>query len=73
MRVTVTTPEGKVVWAHGVARNGNRSGIACTAYLSDGTQKQIISALELALNQAKGEISTFDDGDGMLNIGAATS
>jgi hypothetical protein len=50
--------EGSVIWGRDTESN---QGIACTAYTKDGTQEKIISALELALEQAKGELLCGND------------
>ena len=50
--------EGSVIWDRDTESN---QGIACTAYTKDGTQEKIIAALELALEQAKGELLCGND------------
>ncbi|HBV9941865.1 TPA: Rrf2 family transcriptional regulator [Klebsiella aerogenes] len=59
MKVAIEV-NGEVIWF----RNGETlEGMACTSYLKDGTQQKIITALEDALNQAKGEQLCWNDGD----------
>lgn len=43
---------GAVIWFRD---EDKKEGMACTGYIKDGTQQKIISALEDALKQAKGE------------------
>ncbi|MCR1304027.1 MULTISPECIES: Rrf2 family transcriptional regulator [unclassified Enterobacter] len=61
---------GEVIWA----RDSNSlEGIASRGYLKDGTQQKIITALEEALGQAKGELLCSDDADSMTNIGTSAA
>ncbi|WP_273906439.1 MULTISPECIES: Rrf2 family transcriptional regulator [Enterobacter] len=61
---------GEVIWA----RDSNSlEGIASRGYLKDGTQQKIITALEEALSQAKGELLCSDDADSMTNIGTSAA
>ncbi|MCK6925395.1 Rrf2 family transcriptional regulator [Enterobacter roggenkampii] len=61
---------GEVIWA----RDSNSlEGIASRGYLKDGTQQKIITALEDALSQAKGELLCSDDADAMTNIGTSAA
>lgn len=56
---------GEVIWM----RNATTSvGVACTNYLKDGTQQKIIAALEEALSQAKSEMLSWNDTDGMFDV-----
>lgn len=49
---------GKVIWM----RNGvTQEGVASIQYLKDGTQQNIIAALEEALFQAKGQLMLSDN------------
>lgn len=43
---------GETIWYR---NDKDKTGMTSTAYLKDGTQKEIVSALEMALAQAKGE------------------
>lgn len=47
--------------------------MASLGHLKDGTQQKIITALEGALNQAKGELLCSDDADSMANIGTSAA
>ncbi|CRL43695.1 hypothetical protein SGGMMB4_05246 [Sodalis glossinidius str. 'morsitans'] len=51
MKVSVET-KGEVIWFSDTDKG---EGLAALGYLRDGTQDQIITALEEALIQAKGE------------------
>jgi hypothetical protein len=55
LNVILEDETGKSIWSHGDAPI--RGGMACTSYLSDGTQQRIIDALLLALVQARFELS----------------
>ncbi|HEE0042150.1 TPA: Rrf2 family transcriptional regulator [Citrobacter freundii] len=55
---------GDVIW---MRDSETLEGIACTSYVKDGTQQKIITALEDALNQAKGEQLCWDNGDGVTD------
>ncbi|BCT19804.1 TPA: Rrf2 family transcriptional regulator [Enterobacter asburiae] len=59
MKVNVEQ-NGETIW---MRDNETFEGIACTSYVKDGTQQKIITALEDALNQAKGELLCWDDRD----------
>ncbi len=48
-------------------------GLACTSYAKDGTQQKIITALEDALSQAKGELLCSNYTDSVANVGASTA
>ncbi|MEN3259081.1 hypothetical protein AAH678_30310 [Sodalis endosymbiont of Spalangia cameroni] len=51
MKVSIET-EGEIIWFRDTDKG---EGLAALGYLRDGTQNQIIAALEEALTQAKGE------------------
>lgn len=51
---------GKVIWMRDTT---TLEGVACTNYVKDGTQQRIITALEDALAQAKGELLCWDNRD----------
>jgi hypothetical protein len=61
--------EAEVIWE----RDQNGSGIASRAYVADGTQQRIIDALRHALEQAEGQLRTFDYGDSVLDSGTAAA
>ena len=56
MVIVAKKADGQEVWSFGKI-NGQTSGMTSTKYREDGTLKEIISALELALFQAEGELS----------------
>lgn len=61
---------GEVIWA----RDSNSlEGIASLGHLKDGTQQKIITALEEALSQAKGELLCSDDADSVANISTSAA
>lgn len=61
---------GEVIWA----RDSNSlEGIASPGHLKDGTQQKIITALEKALSQAKGELLCSDDADSVANISTSAA
>lgn len=69
MRVEIKNG-GEVIWT----RDSNSlEGMASLGYLKDGTQQKIITALEGALHQAKGELLCSDDADSMANIGTSAA
>lgn len=51
MKVSIER-NGEIIWYR---NDKNQTGMTSTAYLKDGTQEEIVSALEMALYQAKGE------------------
>ncbi|WP_241575023.1 Rrf2 family transcriptional regulator [Rosenbergiella nectarea] len=51
MKVSIER-NGEIIWFR---NDKNQTGMTSTAYLKDGTQEEIVSALKMALNQAKGE------------------
>ncbi|PHI31052.1 hypothetical protein [Budvicia aquatica] len=61
---------GHTIWFRD---NESKDGMACTGYIKDGTQEKIISALEDALFQAKGESLAWDNRDGVSDISASTT
>jgi len=60
MNVSVQNKDGKPVWEYGVI-NGQNSGMTSTLFRTDGTLKKVINALNIALVQAKGELSLLSD------------
>ena len=67
MIVQVTSSTGELLWAY-----GEGGGYACTAYVRDGTQQEIIRALQQALEQAEAELADWIDVDRVLDVGAGT-
>ncbi|KOR02489.1 Rrf2 family transcriptional regulator [Pluralibacter gergoviae] len=57
MRVAIEV-SGEVIWFRD---SSTLEGMACKSYVKDGTQQKIISALEDALTQARGESFLSDD------------
>jgi hypothetical protein len=68
MEVQVTNDSGAVIWAR-----GNEKGISCRAYLTDGTQQAIITALQSALEQAQAELGLLDEADRVRDSGATAA
>ncbi len=60
MNVSVQNKDGKPVWEYGVV-NGQNSGMTSTRFRTDGTLQKVIDALNIALFQAKGELSLLPD------------
>lgn len=56
----IVEQSGETIWSRD---NETLEGVACISYIKDGTQQKIITALEDAINQAKGELLCWDDGD----------
>ena len=48
-------------------------GIGSLGHLKDGTQQKIITALEEALSQGKGEFLCSDDADSVANISTSAA
>lgn len=63
MRIEISE-NGAVIWMRDTK---TLEGLACTNYAKDGTQQKIITALEDALVQSKGELLCWDNGDGVAN------
>ncbi|SHG32270.1 hypothetical protein SAMN05428958_101707 [Pantoea sesami] len=57
MKITIER-DNEVIW---MLDNVTLEGVACTSYIKDGTQHEIIAALEDALSQAKGEALCWDN------------
>lgn len=64
MKITIER-DNEVIW---MRDNETLEGIACTSYIKDGTQHEIIAALEDALSQAKGEALCWDNRNGVGDI-----
>lgn len=60
MKVSIES-NGEVIW---YIDTDKREGMTSRGYIADGTQKQIISALEGALHQANGEMLCGDSVSG---------
>jgi len=69
MKVQIVDGSGGVIWSRG---REDQSFFTSRAYAQDGTLSEIISALEDALEQAKGELLTWHDSDVVLNTGATS-
>lgn len=54
LMVQVVDAAGAVIWAHGNV-NGQRCGVSNSAYLADGTLTAVNGALQLAVEQVRGE------------------
>lgn len=52
MKVQVLNDSGEILWSYD---HQVREGFTSTQYLKDGTQNQIVTALEMAHQQATGE------------------
>lgn len=63
MKVSIEV-DGNTIWFRDSA---NLTGMASNGYMKDGTQKKIITALEAALLQAKGEQLCWYDSNGVSN------
>jgi hypothetical protein len=61
MKVSVSSESG-LLWSNELAGD-QRSCFTSTGYLQDGTQEKIISALQDALAQARGQSGRFDEAD----------
>lgn len=69
MRVEIRDDSGELIWV--AWRNaGGSGGLTCSTYRTDGTLKHVVSALEVARQQAVGELAVSHDVDGVANIGA---
>lgn len=66
MIVKVFNDNKGLLWEYGCTDKVSQ-GVACTKYVSDGTQLKIIDALDKATAQANGELSISDDTDRMPN------
>lgn len=61
----IVEKDGETIWM----RDGETlEGMACTGYAKDGTQQKIITVLEEALTQAKGELLCWNNSDAMTDI-----
>lgn len=69
MRIEISEG-GEVIWMRDTK---TLEGLACTNYAKDGTQQKIITALEDALSQAKGELLCSNHTDSVANVGASTA
>lgn len=58
MKVQVLNGSGEVIWSYD---HETLEGFTSTAYLEDGTQHQIVTALEVAHQQATGEQALSED------------
>lgn len=66
MQVQVVNDSSEILWAH-----GKDQGVTSKSYALDGTQDVIIAQLEIALEQAKGEMSdaAYDAAEIMVENG----
>lgn len=69
MKLTIER-DGKIIWFRDKAKN---EGMACTGYIKDGTQREMISVLEEALLQARMEQLCWNDANRVADIGATTT
>lgn len=69
MKVSVSNDKGQVIWEHGT-EHGIPGGIANRSFAKDGTQSKVIEILEIALGQAKAELSLYDV-DRIPDVGAS--
>ncbi|BFT80925.1 hypothetical protein GVv1_17170 [Enterobacter pseudoroggenkampii] len=69
MRIEISE-NGQVIWMRDTK---TLEGLACTSYVKDGTQLRIITALEGALVQAKGEHLCWDNTDAVTDVRRPTS
>lgn len=68
MEVQIRDQTGDVIWS----RN-SIGGITSTSYGASGILQKIEQALELALEQCRGELAVSDDADGVLDVSGATT
>lgn len=66
----VISEKNNIVW---MRNSTTQEGVASQDYLKDGTQQNIITALEDALLQAKSEMLCRDNGDGVADACASTA
>lgn len=64
MRVIVETLDGERLW-----ERTPEGGVTSTSYAADGTLEKIVTALEEALLQARGETSSLDDAHPVADVG----
>lgn len=69
MRVEISD-SGETLW---LRDSVTQEGIASLGYLKDGTQQKIITALEDALCQAKGELLCWDDMNAVPDVCRTTT
>ncbi len=69
MTVQIRRSTGEIIW-----ERDESGGLACRAYVEDGTQARIIGALRGALEQAEFEFSASSDvADRVLDVGSTSS
>ena len=70
MKVQVLNDSGEILWSYD---HETLEGFTSTAYLTDGTQQQIVTALEIAHQQAAGELALSKDVDTTASISIDTT
>lgn len=68
MKIRIFNDADDLVWE----REKNK-GITSRSYAKDGTLAEIIATLKEALNQAEGELLSFDHIDGVADVGASAA